>query len=192
MSEFRTHEPNTAQWQAELVKLQSEVARERPRSVAPPPDRLPRKRPRRASKLLLALAAVAVLVAVLFGPGILGSLLDRWDYARSVHQDRSRAEHGIRPQLARQALVVVRDADGNPVRALANADALSGFVRAELQRVESARRDTHARVRAAYGVGNSRVHVPNPRVVRRVPEEVRRLRRGMRVRRGEDQPGAVE
>ncbi len=149
MSEFRTHEPNTAQWQAELAKLQSEVARERPRTIAPPPDPLPRPRPRRASKLLLALVALAVIVAVLFGPGILGSILDRWDYARSVHQDRSSAENGIRPQLERQALVVVRDADGNPVRALANADALSDFVRSELQRVESARRDTHTRVRAA-------------------------------------------
>jgi hypothetical protein len=95
------------------------------------------------------LVALAVILAVLFGPGILGSILDRWNYARSVHQDRSSAEHGIRPQLERQALVVVRDADGNPVRALANADALSDFVRRELERVESARRDTHTRVRAA-------------------------------------------
>ena len=149
MSEFRTSEPTTAQWQAELVKLQSEVARERPRPVAPPPDPLPRQRRRRAPKLLLALVALAVILAVLFVPGILGSILDRWDYARSVHHDRSSAEHGLRPQLERRALVVVRDADGNTVRALANADALSDFVRRELKRAEIARRDTHTRVRAA-------------------------------------------
>jgi hypothetical protein len=45
--------------------------------------------------------------------------------------------------------VIVRDADGNPVRALADADALSGFVRRELERAEIVRRDTHTRVRAA-------------------------------------------
>jgi len=149
MPEFRTSEPTTAQWQAELVKLQSEVARERPRAVTPPPDPLPRQRRRRAPKLLLALVALAVILAVLFVPGILGSILDRWDYARSVHHDRSSAEHGVRPQLERRALVVVRDADGNTVRALANADALSDFVRRELKRAEIARRDTHTRVRAA-------------------------------------------
>ena len=149
MSEFRASEPSTAQWQAELVKLQSEVARERPRAVAPSPDPLPRQRPRRAPKLLLALVALAVILAVLFGPGILGSILDRWDYASSVHHDRSSAEHGIRPQLERRTLVVIRDADGNTVRALANADALSDFVRRELERAEIARRDTHTRVRAA-------------------------------------------
>ncbi len=149
MSEFRTSEPTTAQWQAELVKLQSEVARERPRAAAPPPDPLPRHRRRRAPKRLLALVALAVILAVLFVPGILGSILDRWDYARSVHQDRSSAEHGVRPQLERRALVVVRDADGNTVRALANADALTDFVRRELKRAEIVRRDTHTRVRAA-------------------------------------------
>ena len=146
MPEFRAHEPDTAQLQAELVKLQLEVAREGPRALGPSPDPLPG---RRASKLLLALVALAVILAVLFGPGILGSILDRWDYAGRVGQDRSSAEHGIRPQLERQALVVVRDADGNPVRALANADALSDFVHRELKRVETARRDTHTRVRAA-------------------------------------------
>jgi len=149
MSEFRTSEPTTAQWQAELVKLQSEVARERPRAAAPPPEQSPRHRRRRAPKLLLALVALAVILAVLFLPGILGSILDRWDYARSVHQDRSSAEHGVRPQLERRALVVVRDADGNTVRALANADALTDFVRRELKRAEIVRRDTHTRVRAA-------------------------------------------
>ncbi len=149
MSEFRTSEPTTAQWQAELVKLQSEVARERPRAAAPPPDPLPRHRRRRAPKLLLALVALAVILAVLFVPGILGSILDRWDYARSVHQDRSSAEHGVRPQLVPRAVVVVRDADGNTVRALANADALTDFVRRELKRAEIVRRDTHTRVRAA-------------------------------------------
>lgn len=149
MSELTTHEPNTAQWQAELIKLQSELARERPRGAAPAPAPVSRQRPRRASKLLLALVAVAVIVAVLFGPGIIGSILDRWDYARSVHHDRSSVDHGVRPQLERQALIVVRDADGNPVRALANAEALSEFVRRELARVETARRDTHTRVRAA-------------------------------------------
>ncbi len=149
MSEFRASEPTTAQWQAELVKLQSEVARERPRAAAPPPDPLPRHRRRRAPKLLLALVALAVILAVLFVPGILGSILDRWDYARSVHQDRSSAEHGVRPQLERRALVVLRDADGNTVRALANADALTDFVRRELKRAEIVRRDTHTRVRAA-------------------------------------------
>ena len=66
MSEFRSHEPDTAQWQAELVKLQLEVARERrPRAVGPSPDPLPEQRPRRASKLLLALVALAVILAVL-------------------------------------------------------------------------------------------------------------------------------
>ncbi len=149
MPEIRTSEPTSAQWQAELVRLQSEVARERPRAAAPPPGQLPRQRRRRAPKLLLALVALAVILAVLFIPGILGSILDRWDYARSVHQDRSSAEHGVRPQLERRALVVVRDADGNTVRALANADALSDFVRRELGRAEITRRDTHARVRAA-------------------------------------------
>jgi hypothetical protein len=149
MSEFRTHEPDSAQWQAELVKLQSELARERPRIVARPPEPVARRRPRRAPKLLLALVALAVILALLFGPGILGSILDRWDYARSVHQDRSTAEHGIQPQLDRRALLVLRDADGNPVRALANADELSDFVRRELERAETARRDTHTRVRAA-------------------------------------------
>lgn len=149
MSEFRTHKPDTAQWQAELVKLQSELARERPRALTPPPDPISRQRPRRAPKLLLALLALAVILAVLFGPGILGSILDRWDYARSVHHDRSSVEHGIRPQLDRRALIVLRDADGNPVRALANADALAEFVRRELGRAKSARRDTHTRVRAA-------------------------------------------
>jgi hypothetical protein len=149
MPEFRTTEPNTAQWQAELVKLQSELARERPRAAAAIPDPAPRGRPRRGSKLVLALAALAVIVAVLFGPGILGSILDRLDYTSSVHHDRSSAEHGVRPQLDRKALVIVRDADGNPVRALANADDLSSFVRRELERVEIARRDTHTRVRAA-------------------------------------------
>jgi hypothetical protein len=110
---------------------------------------LPRHRQRRAPKLLLALVALAVILAVLFVPGILGSILDRWDYARSVHQDRSSAEHGVRPQLVPRAVVVVRDADGNTVRALANADALTDFVRRELKRAEIVRRETHTRVRAA-------------------------------------------
>jgi len=149
MSEFRTYEPSPADWQAELVKLQSELARERLEGVAPSPQPRPHARPRRGSKLLLALVAIAVTLAVLFGPGILGSILDRWDYARSVHHDRSSAEHGVRPQLDARALLVVRDADGNTVRALANAEALSDFVHRELERAETARRDTHTRVRAA-------------------------------------------
>ena len=149
MPEIRTSEPTTAQWQAELIRLQPEVARERPRAAAPPPGPLPRQRRRRVPKLLLALVALAVILAVLFVPWILGSILDRWDYARSVHQDRSMAEHGVRPQLERLALIVVRDADGNAVRALANADALTDFVRRELKRVEIARRETHIRVGAA-------------------------------------------
>ena len=149
MSQFRAQEPDSARWHTELVKLQSEVARERPREIVPSPDPIPRRRPARGSKLLLALVAVAVILAVLFGPGIFGSILDRWDYARSVHHDRSSAKHGVRPQLERQALIIVRDADGNPVRALANADALSDFVHRELKRVENARRDTHTRVRVA-------------------------------------------
>jgi hypothetical protein len=93
--------------------------------------------------------ALAVIITILFGPGIVGSILDRWDYTRSVHHDRSVAEHGVAPQLSRKALIVVRDADGNPVRALADAQAVSEFVHRELQRVETARRDTHTRVRAA-------------------------------------------
>ena len=149
MSAFRNDEPSPAEWQTELVKLHSEVARERPRGVAPSPQPRPRGRPRRGSKLLLALVAIAVILAVLFGPGILGSILDRWDYASSVHHDRSSAEHGVRPQLDRRALLVVRDADGNTRRALANADALSDFVRRAAERAETARRDTHTRVRAA-------------------------------------------
>ena len=32
MSEFSTREPTAAQWQTELVRLQSELARERPRA----------------------------------------------------------------------------------------------------------------------------------------------------------------
>ena len=108
MSEFRAHEPDAAQWHAELVKLQSQVARERASEAASTSEPIARQRPRRASRLILALVALAVILAVLFGPGILGGILDRWDYARSVHHDRSSAAHGIRPQLERQALVVVR------------------------------------------------------------------------------------
>ena len=149
MSKFRAHEPDAVQWHAELVKLQSQVARERASEATLRPEPMPLKRPRRASKWVLALVALAIILAVLFGPGILGGILDRWDYARGVHSDRSAAEHGIRPQLERQALIVVQDADGHSVRALANADALSDFVRREHRRVERARRDTHIRVRAA-------------------------------------------
>jgi len=149
MSEFRTQEPSTGEFQAELIKLQSELARERPRETVASPEPVARMRPSRGSKLLLALVAFAVIITILFGPGIVGSILDRWDYTRTVHHDRSVAEHGVAPQLDRQALIVVRDADGNPVRALANADAVSEFVRRELERVEIARRDTHTRVRAA-------------------------------------------
>jgi len=149
MSEFRAHEPDAVQWQAELVKLQSQVARERAGETTLRPDPIARRRPWGVPKLILALVAVAVILAVLFGPGILGGILDRWDHGRSVHPDRSAAEHGIRAQRERQALIVVQDADGNSVRALANAGALSDFVRREHQRVERARRDTHVRVRAA-------------------------------------------
>jgi len=149
MSQFRAQEPDSAQWHAELVKLQSQVAIERSATPAPAPVPDTRGRRRRASKLVLALVALAVILTLLFVPGILGSILDRWDYAASVHQDRSTANHGVRPQVDRQALIVLRDADGNPVRALANAGALSDFVRREHQRVERARRDTHTRVRAA-------------------------------------------
>ena len=149
MSESRTFEPLTAEWEAELVKIQSELARERPPTPAPPARRSPRPRRRGVSGLVLALVALAIILLVLFGPGIVGSILDRLDYSRSVHQDRSSARHGVRPQLPRTALVISRDADGNTVRSLANADALSAFVRAELERVETARRDTHTRVNAA-------------------------------------------
>jgi len=149
MSEFRAQEPDSAQWHAELVKLQSQVASERGGAPPPAPEPISAPRRRRASKVVLALVALAVILTLLFGPGILGSILDRWDYAASVHQDRSTAKHGVRPQVDRQALIILRDADGNPVRALANADALSDFVRSEHRRVERARRDTHIRVRAA-------------------------------------------
>ena len=149
MSQFRAQEPDSAHWHAELVKLQSHVAGERAAEATPVPSSITRGRRGRTSKLVLALLALAVILTLLFGPGILGSILDRWDYARSVHQDRSTANHGVRPQVDRQALIIVRDADGNPVRALANADALSEFVRREHQRVERARLDTHTRVRAA-------------------------------------------
>lgn len=166
MSEFRIQEPNSDYLQTELVRLQSELARERPRTPVPPKAQAPREGARRASKLWLVLLALGMILAVLFGPGIVGSILDRWDYARSVHHDRSSAEHGIHPQLARKALIVVRDADGNPVRALANADALSEFVLREIERVEVARRDTHTRVRAALEAraapvfANMRTRVP--------------------------------
>jgi hypothetical protein len=83
MSAFRTTEPNTAQFQAELVKLQSELARERPREAAPPPEPPP-ARARRGSRLVLTLVALAVILVVLFGPGLLGSILDRWDYTSSA------------------------------------------------------------------------------------------------------------
>jgi hypothetical protein len=153
MSEFRTQEPSTGQFQAELIKLQSELARERPserpHSTGASVEPVTRRRAGRGSRLLLALVAIAAIITILFGPGIVGSILDRWDYTRSVHHDRSVAEHGVAPQLDRRALIVVRDADGNPVRALADADAVSEFVRRELERVETARRDTHTRVRAA-------------------------------------------
>jgi hypothetical protein len=149
MSQFRAQEPDSAHWHAELVKLQSQVAGERAAEATPVPSPVTRPRRGRASKLVLASLALAVILTLLFGPGILGSILDRWDYARSVHQDRSTAKHGVRPQVDRRALIIVRDADGNPVRALANADALSEFVRREHQRVERARLDTHTRVRAA-------------------------------------------
>ena len=133
MSQFRAQEPDSAHWHAELVKLQSQVAGERAAEATPVPSPVTRPRRGRTSKLVLASLALAVILTLLFGPGILGSILDRWDYARSVHQDRSTAKHGVRPQ----------------VRALANADALSEFVRREHQRVERARLDTHTRVRAA-------------------------------------------
>lgn len=149
MSESRTYEPLTAEWQAELVKIQSELARERPRAPAHAVDQRRRPRRRRAPKLVLALVALAVILAVLFGPGIVGSILDRLDYTSSVHHDRSSARHGVRPQLPRTALIISRDADGNTVRSLANADALSEFVRAELERAETARGDTQIRVQAA-------------------------------------------
>ena len=149
MSESRTYEPLTAEWQAELVKIQSELARERRAAPAPAEERRPRPRRRRASRLLLALVALATILAILFGPGIVGSILDRLDYLSSVHRDRSVAHHGVRPQLPHTALVISRDADGNTVRSLANAEALSEFVREEIERAETARRDTHARVRAA-------------------------------------------
>lgn len=147
MSVLRPTEPNTAQFQAELVKLQSELARERPRQPALPEE--PPARARRRSKLVLTLVALAVILIVLFGPGLLGSILDRWDYSSAVHRDRSVAEHGVRPQLERKALVVLRGADGKPMRALVDPESLSEFVRRELERVEMARRDTHTRVRAA-------------------------------------------
>jgi hypothetical protein len=167
MSQFLAQEPDSSQLHAELVKLQSQVAGERAGEPAPMPDPAPRRRPRRGSKLFLALLALAVILTLLFGPGILGSILDRLDYARSVHQDRSTAEHGVRPQVERQALIIVRDADGNPVRALANADALSDFVRREYQRVERARRDTHTRVRAALQARAAPVFAS---MVERVPD----------------------
>lgn len=147
MSEFHTQEPTTGQFHAELIRLQSELARERPRRDAPAipvPDRR-----RSGSRLWLALIALAAILTLLFGPGIVGSLLDRWDYNRAVHRDRSVATHGIAPQLERRALIIARDADGNPVRALADPAAVSEFVRREIARVETARRDTHTRVRAA-------------------------------------------
>lgn len=153
MSELRTHEPTASQWQAELVKLQSALAgeerrpREARRRIAPGDDS--RRRPRRGSRLVLALVALAIIVTVLFGPGMLGSILDRIDYTSSVHRDRSSAEHGVRAQVDRKALIIVRDSDGNPVRAVTGSAALSSFVRRELERVETARRDTHTRVRAA-------------------------------------------
>ena len=79
MQEFRAHEPDAARWQSELIKLQSELARDRPRTAAPVMDPVDRRRPRGSSKFLLVLAALALILAVLFGPGILGSILDRWD-----------------------------------------------------------------------------------------------------------------
>ena len=132
-----------------LEKIQAEVAREHlpaePRE--PAPAAVPK--PRRVSRLLLALVALAVILALVLGPGIVGSILDRWDHARSVHSDRSRVAHGVSPQTKRQALIVLRDENGRPVRALADEEALSEFVRREFRLLERARLDTHARVREA-------------------------------------------
>jgi hypothetical protein len=147
MNNFDASEPSPAEWLETLEKVQAEVARDRrlPRLPRPAADR----KPRRFGKLLVALMALAVILAVVLGPGILGSLLDRLDYARSVHGDRSRIVHGVQPQVKRRAVLVLRNGNGESVRVLADEAALGEFVRDEFQRLQRARARTHAHVRSS-------------------------------------------
>lgn len=163
MSDTHLPEPLTGTWQADLVRLHAEAARERlpaRGSRYPAPERAPERAPRGTTRgsrrprgLVMGLVTLAIILTVLFGPGIVGSLLDRLDYARSVHRDRSSIDTNVRPQTSRRALVVYRDRDGRAVRALANEAELSEFVRAEFRRLQAGREETRERARAMLAAG---------------------------------------
>ena len=67
ISEFPSQEPTTGQWKAELLKIQSDIARDRPAEAPAVADEAPRRRSGRGTKLVLALVAAAIIVALIFG-----------------------------------------------------------------------------------------------------------------------------
>ncbi|MDX1434061.1 MAG: hypothetical protein R3286_16585 [Gammaproteobacteria bacterium] len=162
MTDTHLPEPLDGDWQQDLIRVHAEAARERlpERGRGPLPERrreearaAPVRASRRPRGLLLGLVTLAIILAVLFGPGIVGSVLDRIDYRSSVHGDRSSIASGVRPQTARSALLVYRDREGNTVRALANEAELSAFVRAEFRRLQAGREEARARAQAVLEAG---------------------------------------
>ncbi len=93
------------------------------------------------------------------------SWLARTPIGPAVHPDRSEVSSGAQPAVAREVLVTVRDADGRIRHALADAAAVSAFVRREAAALETERlealaaagTDLDARTRAIFAGMSARV-----------------------------------
>lgn len=108
-----------------------------------------RGRPRRRRSLAgLLLAALAALLAVWLGRGLIGSYLDRIEWLRAVHPDRSSADAGVRRQAEPLTYLVYRTADGREVRALVGEERLGTFLREQVRDIEGHREALRSEARA--------------------------------------------
>jgi Na+-translocating ferredoxin:NAD+ oxidoreductase RnfG subunit len=89
--------------------------------------------------LMSLLLAVLVFAGLLFGRQWYDSLLLRIDYNRPAHTDQSKIASGIQSQVKPQVALVYENRDGQLIRTLADAEAYSEFVRAQINVFEQAR-----------------------------------------------------
>ncbi len=111
----------------------------RPTGVVQVPVSVPVRPPARRPFVTVAVAALALGLALFFGRHLLDSLLDRVDYQRAVHTDRSAADAGVRAEVRPQVLLVYRNRDGRRVRVLVDEARFSTFVREQVRNLEATR-----------------------------------------------------